>query len=98
MGKTTNKLEELTWAYVKGDEVMHQLFDEVKAFHFEIISALFKDQKNPIYDDVANTFVEIEWLLEEEASDSADYLYDQIVSIGELVSTKIVAAYLNLVL
>lgn len=97
MGKTTNKLEELTWAYVKGDEVMHQLFDEVKAFHFEIISALFKDQKNPIYDDVANTFVEIEWLLEEEASDSADYLYDQIVSIGELVSTKIVAAYLNLV-
>lgn len=97
MGKTTNKLEELTWAYVKGDEVMHQLFDEIKAFHFEIISALFKDQKNPIYDDVANTFVEIEWLLEEEANDSADYLYDQIVSIGELVSTKIIAAYLNLV-
>lgn len=97
MGKTTNKLEELTWAYVKDDEVMHQLFDEVKAFHFEIISTLFEDQKNPIYDDVANTFVEIEWLLEEEASDSTDYLYDQIVSIGELVSTKIVAAYLNLV-
>ncbi len=97
MGKITNKLEELTSAYIRGDEIMHQLFDEVKAFHFEIISALFKDRKNPIYDDVANTFVEIEWLLEEEASDSADYLYDQIVSIGELVSTKIIAAYLNLV-
>lgn len=97
MGKTTNKLEELTSAYIKRDEVMHLLFDEVKAFHFEIITELFKDQTNPIYDDVANTFVEIEWLLEEEASDSPDYLYDQIVSIGELVSTKIVAAYLNLV-
>ena len=96
MGKMTNKLEELTKAYVNGDEIMYQLFDEVKAYHFDIINALFKDQKNPIYDDIANTFVEIEWLLEEEASDSADYLYDQIVSIGELVSTKIVAAYLNL--
>lgn len=96
MGKMTNKLEELTWAYLKGDEAMHQLFNEVKAFHFEIITALFKDTKNPIYDEVANTFVEIEWLLEEEANDSPGYLYDQIVSIGELVSTKIVAAYLNL--
>ncbi|TKC06761.1 aspartate kinase [Pedobacter polaris] len=96
MGKMTNKLEELTWAYVKGEEKAHQLFEEVKAYHFNIINELFQDHKNPIYDDVANTFVEIEWLLEEEASDSADYLYDQIVSIGELVSTKIVAAYLNL--
>jgi aspartate kinase len=96
MGKMTNKLEELTFAYVKGDEKAHQIFDEIKAFHFDMISTLFEDRKNPVYDDVANTFVEIEWLLEEEASDSADYLYDQIVSIGEVVSTKIVAAYLNL--
>ncbi|MFI5452825.1 aspartate kinase [Pedobacter sp. UC225_61] len=97
MGKMTNKLEELTWAYVKGEEKAFELFEEIKAYHFNIISTLFIDHKNPIYDDVANTFVEIEWLLEEEASDSADYLYDQIVSIGELVSTKIVAAYLNLI-
>ena len=97
MGKMTNKLEELTWAHVNGDAKAHQLFEEVKAYHFDIITALFEDHKNPVYDDVANTFVEIEWLLEEEASDSADYLYDQVVSIGELVSTKIVAAYLNLV-
>lgn len=95
MGKMTNKLEELTWAYVRGDEQTDQLFEEIKSYHFDIISALFEDHKNPIYDDVANTFVEIEWLLEEEANDSADYLYDQIVSIGEIVSTKIVAAYLN---
>ena len=97
MGKMTNKLEKLTWAYVKGDEIMHELFNEIKAFHFEIINSLFEDKNNPIYDDVLNTFVEIEWLLEEEANDSSDYLYDQIVSIGEIVSTKIIAAYLNLV-
>ncbi|RYG05950.1 MAG: aspartate kinase, partial [Chitinophagaceae bacterium] len=96
MGKVTNKLEELTWAYIKGDENVHEIFEDVKAFHFDIINELFEDHKNPIFNDVANTFVEIEWLLEEEANDSAGYLYDQIVSIGELVSTKIVAAYLNL--
>lgn len=95
MGKTTNRLEELTWAFIRGDENTHQLFEEIKAYHFNIINELFSDQKNPIFNDVANTFVEIEWLLEEEASDAPDYLYDQIVSIGELVSTKIVAAYLN---
>jgi aspartate kinase len=95
MGKVTNKLEELTKAYMKGDESCHQIFEEIKAHHFSIINSLFDDHKNPIFNDVANTFVEIEWLLEEEASDPEDYLYDQIVSIGEMVSTKIVAAYLN---
>lgn len=95
MGKMTNKLEELTWTFIKGEERAHEIFEEIKDFHFKIISALFEDTKNPVYNDVANTFVEIEWLLEEEASDSDDYLYDQIVSIGEVVCTKIVAAYLN---
>lgn len=95
MGKITNKLEELTKAYINGNENAHQIFEDIKAYHFSIIDSLFDDHKNPIFNEVANTFVEIEWLLEEEASDSADYLYDQIVSIGEMVSTKIVAAYLN---
>ncbi len=95
MGKITNKLEDLTKAYLNGDENCHILFEEIKAYHFSIIDALFENNENPIFNEVANTFVEIEWLLEEEASDPADYLYDQIVSIGEMVSTKIVAAYLN---
>jgi len=95
MGKITNTLEELTKAYINGDQNCLHLFEEIKAYHFSILNDLFEDHKNPIFNDVANTFVEIEWLLEEEASDPADYLYDQIVSIGEMVSTKIVAAYLN---
>ncbi|RZK42566.1 MAG: aspartate kinase [Pedobacter sp.] len=95
IGKTTNRLEELTRAYVDGDEDCHVIFEEIKAYHFEVLNTLFEDHRNPVFNEVANTFVEVEWLLEEEASDSADYLYDQIVSIGELVSSKILAAYLN---
>jgi aspartate kinase len=48
-----------------------------------------------VFDDVANTFVEIDWAIEDEPHDSYDFIYDQIVSIGELVSTRIVTAYLN---
>jgi aspartate kinase len=63
--------------------------------HFGILQALFPDHNNPVFNDVSNTFVEIEWLLEDEPADTPDYIYDQIVSIGELVSSKIVSAYLN---
>ena len=48
-----------------------------------------------MYDDINDTFVEIEWVLDEPPHESYDYMYDQIVSVGELVSSKIVAAYLN---
>lgn len=95
MGKMTNKLELLSNAYSYGQENTHDILDEVKAYHFNILTDLFDNHSHPIFNDVANTFVEIEWLLEEEASDAPDYIYDQIVSIGEVVSTKIVAAYLN---
>lgn len=95
IGKTTDKLQELAFAHVKGAAEQHQQLEELKAFHFELMNQLFTDLINPVYNDVTNTFVEIEWLLEEEAADEPDYLYDQIVSIGELVSSKIIAAYLN---
>ncbi|MCB0643187.1 MAG: aspartate kinase, partial [Phaeodactylibacter sp.] len=42
-----------------------------------------------------DTFVEIEWVLDEEPHENYDYMYDQIVSVGELLSTRIVAAHLN---
>lgn len=95
MDKTTDKLQALAFAHINSDDSKHQILEEVKTFHFEIISQLFTDTKNPIYNDVANTFVEIEWVIEEEPEDDADYIYDQIVSIGEIVSSKIIAAYLN---
>jgi aspartate kinase len=97
MGKVTNLLESLTQAYLHGDESCHDQLEEIKAYHFSILHDLFPNPNDAIYNEVSNAFVEIEWLLEEEASDPEDYIYDQIVSIGEIVSTKIVCAYLNAV-
>lgn len=94
MGKTTNALEKLTDAYFKQSEDMHQIYDEIKAYHYQILSELF-EPSHPAFDEVANTFVEIDWMIEDEPHDDYDFIYDQIVSIGELVSTRIVTAYLN---
>ncbi|WP_028295598.1 aspartate kinase [Olivibacter sitiensis] len=96
MGKTTNALEALTKAYFNGKtEEMRSQYQQVKAFHEQLLNQLFEDRSHPIYDDVNNFFVEIDWIIEEDAQDAYDYLYDQIVSIGELLSSRIVEAYLR---
>ncbi|HVS90731.1 MAG TPA: aspartate kinase [Mucilaginibacter sp.] len=94
MGKTTNALEKLTKAYAEGSDELQQIFTEIRDYHYHIIAELF-EPGHPVFDDVANTFVEIDWMIEDEPHDDYDFIYDQIVSVGELVSTKIVAAYLN---
>jgi len=94
MGKITNALEKLTRAYINGSDDLHTVFDEIKEYHFNIIKELFTSN-HPVYNEVANTFVEIDWMIEDEPHADHDFIYDQIVSIGELVSTRVVAAYLN---
>jgi aspartate kinase len=94
MGKTTNALEKLTKAYVDQTDDMHAIYEDIKQYHYGIIANLF-EPGHPVFDEVANTFVEIDWMIEDEPHDDYDFIYDQIVSVGELVSTRIVAAYLN---
>jgi aspartate kinase len=94
MGKTTNALEKLTKAYFNRDENIYGIFEEIKQYHYDILNELF-ESADPVFDEVENTFVEIDWIIEDEPHDDYDFIYDQIVSIGELVSTRIVAAYLN---
>ncbi|MBD3749128.1 MAG: aspartate kinase [Sphingobacteriales bacterium] len=95
MGKTTNALEKLTDSYFYQKEDIEQVFDEIKGYHFQILHQLFTDASHPVFDEIANTFVEIDWIIEDEPQDTYNFIYDQIVSVGELVSTKIVSHYLN---
>ena len=94
MGKTTNALEKLTDAYFNGADDVHTIFEEIKNYHYHILHELF-GESHPAFDEVANTFVEIDWMIEDEPHDDYDFIYDQIVSIGELVSTRIVNAWFN---
>lgn len=95
MGKTTNLLEQLAQRYVNGTGSVADLLEETRQYHDTITRQLFPDINHPVHNEVANRFVEIEWILEEPPMDPYDYLYDQIVAVGELVSTTIVNHYLN---
>jgi aspartate kinase len=94
MGKTTNALEKLTKAYFNQDGDIHDIFEDIKQYHYKIAQDLF-GKNDDILIDLNNTFVEIDWMLEDEPHDDFDFIYDQIVSIGELAATRIVSAYLN---
>ena len=94
MGKMTNALEKLTKAYVEQAADLDTIYADIKAYHYHILEDLF-EPSHPVFNEVANTFVEIDWMIEDEPHNDYDFIYDQIVSIGELVSTRIVAAYLN---
>ncbi|MDB4533542.1 aspartate kinase [Vicingaceae bacterium] len=95
MGKTTNGLESVVESYLAKDGKTEEKLNQVKAFHTSILNDLFENKKHPIFNEIHNTFVEIEWEIEDEAVREYDYIYDQIVSVGEVLSTKIVSAYLN---
>ena len=93
MGKTTNQLEAVVNAYYQQTGEANTLLDSIKSAHYQVLSALF-EQGDEIFDLVNDTFVEIDWVIEDAPEESYDYLYDQIVSIGEFASTRILTAYL----
>lgn len=95
MGKTTNALERLTDAFFYKKENTNEILTEIKKYHFDILEQLFENKNHPIFDELNNTFVELEWAIEDEPTHSYNHEYDQIVSMGEIISTKIVSAYLN---
>ncbi len=96
MGKTTNALEQLAHAhYNNNTETKQRLYKEVKEFHDEIIEGLLKDTSSFSYNDIENLFIELECLIEADCEGSYDFNYDQIVSYGEVFSTRIVSTYLN---
>lgn len=95
MGKTTNALEELTTLYYKGNKKKAlEILYQVKDFHDKIISELADEKSNFLFVEVDNLFVELESMLDKQAEGNFDYVYDQLVCFGEIISTRIVSAYL----
>ncbi len=94
MGKMTNALEKLAGAYFYKKGNPQSTLKEIKDYHIEILNELFTDEKHSIYDDVNNILVELEWIIEDKPIKDYDFEYDQIVSMGEMISTKIVSAWL----
>ncbi|MFN5628553.1 MAG: aspartate kinase [Bacteroidota bacterium] len=93
MGKTTNLLEEIAKNYFNKVHTSNQL-NQLKEYHFSICKNLFSNN-DKFFEELHNLFVELEWILEEEPGMDFSFVYDQIVCLGEILSTKIIATYLN---
>lgn len=94
MGKTTNALEQVVAGIFSQDGSANKALEQVRSFHFHILEELF-DRNDPVIDEIHNLFVELEWAVEGEPELSYDQEYDQIVSVGELLSSKILHHYLK---
>lgn len=96
MGKTTNALELIVDAlYHREKSTFDQLVAERRAFHLDIISSLFSDGNHPVYEEVNTEFDRLSNMYDARIPDNYNFEYDQIVSLGEVISTIIVSAYLN---
>jgi aspartate kinase len=96
MGKTTNALEKVVDAFYqhKKEEAL-QLFEAVKQTHLTTAKYLLVTNYNETLEHLSACFTEVEWLLHDKPVRDYDYYYDQVVCVGELLSTVIVSAYLN---
>ena len=95
IANVTNLLEKVVDEFVEKDSNPLVTLNQIKEFHNNILIDLF-EKEHIIFDTVNNLFLEIEWVLEEEYNNEYSYNYDQIVSVGELLSTNILSAYLKL--
>lgn len=94
MGKTTNALEDVVAAHAGQTGQAAQLLENIKSAHFKIMDELFA-KNHPVYGAVSNTFKPFEQILAGKPDPNYDFMYDQIVCLGELVASRIVAAFLN---
>lgn len=96
MGKTTNALEVVVHNYFnkKKTHLKSALQDVIK-YHNSILLDLFENESHPIFKKVNILFKELDDILRTNKSPDYNFVYDQIICFGELVSTCIISAYLE---
>lgn len=96
MGKTTNALEKVTESFYNGNkELALQLFGKIKQDHLNLLKYTITQQWEAATNDLNNFFTEAEWLLHDKPVKDYNYYYDQIVCVGELLSTTIMSYFLQ---
>jgi aspartate kinase len=95
MGKTTNALEKVMEYYFKKEDFQNEI-EKIKQSHLEITKGLF-EENHSIFNEVALFFDDLEAFLRRNKSPNYNFVYDQVVSCGELISSKILSDYLNVI-
>ena len=95
MGKTTNALELVIKNYFDKSAELNSSVQEVKKYHNQILLDLFEDDKNQVFASVNTQFADLEYFLAHNKSPNYNFVYDQIVSYGELISTTILSHFMS---
>lgn len=95
MGKTTNALEVVINNYFNKKSELQSSIQDVKKYHNEILLDLFKNEQHAVFKKVNEWFEELAGFFKRNKSPDYNFVYDQVIGFGELVSTTIVSAYLN---
>lgn len=95
MGKTTNAMEVVLEHFMKTDkEASVVKLQEVEDYHAAIIDELFSNPENG-HKVLKPLFTELKTYINNGIADNYDRCYDHLVSYGEVISTRIVSAYLQ---
>ena len=100
MGKTTNALEVVIDNYFNNKKELQSAILDVKEYHINILMDVFdvdsyRMEHHPIYKKVTDLFNELSTFLEINKSPDYNFVYDQVIGYGELLSTVIISAYFN---
>lgn len=94
MGKTTNALEEILKTFLDGDDHYLELFEQVRQYHLMVADQLF--QKNDtVFHKIHALFDQTLSFMQHVPVHHHDYVYDQVVVLGELASSRILSDFLN---
>ena len=95
MGKTTNAMELVIRNYFENRVELQSALQDVKKFHNQILLDLFDNERHPVFEHVKNLFTELSTFLKVNKSPDYNFVYDQTIGYGELLSTIIISYYLN---
>ena len=95
MGKTTNSMEDLVASYTKSYKNIKAKLELIKRFHTDIVKGLFQKNRLSALKVVDLLFDEIDKFLKLNKENDYNFIYDQLVSYGEILSSVIISEYLN---
>lgn len=96
MGKTTNALENIIETYFDNKQSLNQQLLRLKDFHLKIVEELFEDKSAKLIQVVHDYFDELKIFFKNNKGPNYSFVYDQVVSYGELLSTTIIYHYFEL--
>ncbi len=95
-GKTTNALENIASAANGGkkDKAQELLLQLELTHNNYAIELLGEEGFQALLPQLQEFYTEIQWAIDDGGTQNKDYVYDQIVCVGELLSTTLFATYL----